>query len=296
MIITSFPFFTVQKKGGETCRSFGFVLIGHATKDVENLWTHWFAAPFILNYFSPWTRAMSTLHDTPKAVFYQFHLSNSRQKGHCHMLQNHDFSVDSPLSKYQKQHRSHTPSHKATSLLFVLGKITHCGFDVLESPNAYKQLQWQSAERHCAKLCLSLGHREFLGSFFPSLIKRWPEHLTPAGYTWGVTKIIYSVAALSLLKFASDFLPMGLGAVVSCFPGFWLWIQETKRHLLWPFSGFLSRQQQPQPALPALQQPLHSSASHQTTCGWQNVSRAKILLPLRVYLSLSSLIMFPCWA
>lgn len=42
----------------------------------------------------------------------------------------------------------------------------------------------------------------------------------------GVTRIIYSVAALSLLKFSSDFPPMGLGAIVSCFPGFRLWIQE----------------------------------------------------------------------
>lgn len=102
---------------------------------------------------------------------------------------------------------------------------------------------------------------------------------------------------MSPLKFASDFLPTGLGAAVSCFPGFWLWIQERKGHLLWPsWAGLhdtLSRQQQPQPAL---QQPLHSSAGHQTTCAWQNVSRAEILLPLGVYLGLSNLIMFPCWA
>lgn len=43
-------------------------------------------------------------------------------------------------------------------------------------------------------------------------------------------------------------------------------------------------------------QPPHGPESHQTTCGWQNVSTAEISLPLRIYLSLSNFIMIPCWA
>lgn len=56
---------------------------------------------------------------------------------------------------------------------------------------------------------------------FSSLTKWWPEHPRLRDKRRGVVaRIIYSVAALSPLKFVSDFLPTGLGAVVSCFPGF----------------------------------------------------------------------------
>lgn len=78
---------------------------------------------------------------------------------------------------------------------------------------------------------------------------------------------------MTLLKFASDFLPVCLRAVVSCFPGFRLWIREKERHLPRPSSAGLhdtarSRQKPP----PTLRAPQAAACGRSTARRFSNRS------------------------
>lgn len=91
----------------------------------------------------------------------------------------------------------------------------------------------------------------------------------------GVTRIIYSVAALSLLKFASDFLLTALSVVLSQLP-----TTEMGKDTYCTLLGRAPSQQEPPPARPAPQAAAASpqvsdaeatasgaTAIHKTTCG-----------------------------